>query len=59
MPHPLLRYLALILCREKGSAALSLVDNEVEFCLLTKLLSFLPLSTTRYESEQRPTLAEI
>ena len=48
-----------IFFREKGSAVPSLVDNEVEFCRLTKLFSFLPLSNASYESEKNPTLAEI
>ena len=46
--------------REKGSAVPYLVDNnEVKFCQLAKLCSFLPLSTASYESEEKPALAEI
>ena len=40
--------------REKGSAVPSLVDNDGEFCQLTKRFSILPLSTASYESEVNP-----
>ena len=50
--------LASIFYREKGSAVPSLVDNDFEFCQLTKIFSFLPLLTARYESEEKPVLAE-
>ena len=54
MPLPLLRCLPSFFIARRVQPSLSLVDNEVEFCLLTKLFSFLSLSTTRYESEKNP-----
>ena len=50
--------LAFIFIVRRVQPSLSLVDNEVEFCLLTtKLFSFLPLSTTRYEESEKKTLS--
>ena len=55
MRLPLLRCLPSFFIARRVQPSLSLVDNEVEFCLLTKLFSFLSLSTTiRYESEKNP-----
>ena len=54
MPLPLLRCLPSFFIARRVQPSLSLVDSEVEFCLLTKLFSFLSLSTTRYESEKNP-----
>ena len=38
---------------------LSLVNNEVELCLIKKLFTYRSLSTARHESEKKPTFAEI
>ena len=51
--------LAFILIARRVRPPLSLVNTKVEFCLLTKLFSYKSLSTTMYESEKKPTLAEI
>ena len=60
MPRPLLRCLpTYIFIARRLQPSLSLVDNEVEFCILPKLFIVLPLSTTRYESEKKNTLAQI
>ena len=49
---------ASIFDREKGSAVPSLVDNDIEFRQLTKLFSFLLLSTASYEM-RKSVLGEI
>ena len=49
---------ASICYREKGSAVPSLVDNDIEFRQLTKLFSFLLLSTASYEM-RKSVLGEI
>ncbi len=50
---------AYIFIARRVRRSLSLVDHEVEVCLLTKLFSIPSLSTTRYESEKKNALAEI
>ena len=63
MPRLLLRCLPPFFCREKGPTVPSFVDNDrmkSNFCQLTRIFSFLPLSTADYESEKKPsTIADI
>ena len=59
-PNRLAAVLALNFVAKRGRPPLSLVNNKLEYCLLTKLFSYKSLSTTRYESETKNlTLAEI
>ena len=59
VPRLLLRCLPSFFIARRVQLSPSLVANVVEFCLLTKLFSCIPLSTTRYDSEKKITLAEI
>ena len=58
-PTVLLRCLPSFFIARRVRPSLSLVNTTVEFCLLAKISSYKSLSTTRYESERKPTLAEI
>ena len=61
-PPPPPAVFAYILCREKGSAVPSLVDNDVEFCQLTKLFSFYCFRPPDQKVRKKilsPSLAEI
>ena len=50
---PLLRCLPSLFIARRVRLSLSLVNTKVEFCPLTKLFSYISLSTTRYESEKK------